>query len=612
MSKINLNILFGALISASLFCSTAVMANTNTVVKSVSSAADFVNSGIILTPDDSLTLTASGTWNGCNDPAQLCVTNADGNGVYNADFLLPSAPEHSLIGSLNGGTSWFSIGVNQTQITGNGSLILAANRDKNCGIGCRNRIKSGAVDVTMSVSRAMQFSSSTNYIRTWNYKVLDRGCSSRPAVDPSDDWSRSSFVRPRVTIFPLDQNPWLSQAGFTAAWFNGWSSTSSKPVGSGKGTWTRYATEVEGNGVFNLRFLADFCAWVYLDGNYVGMETTARSTTVFPLTLSGKHTVEFIIHDIGGDAGGMFLMNTLADRLFTDYDDDGVFDSEEDRLGTNKRVSDTDGDGFSDGEEVDAGSDPLDINSVPYQIGQCIAVKNYARLDDRAQFVGDKLHAGIQVMLRANAKVQGDVVAGNKVVMRDRSKVTGDVTINGGISLINGATIDGVLQQYVATDDIVSNDKTQLPSTGANVYVGHGKVKVLAPGQYKNIVVNDRGTLKLSAGVYVFDNLTLSNDAKLRYQGDTEVVVSNNVVLRDRVSVKPLTLSASFSLYSHQGHTLTTGNNLDFVGQVHLPNAQFRLGHRNQFDGCVNSKGLRVGNDSVFSQGTFVPVMPEQ
>jgi hypothetical protein len=51
--------------------------------------------------------------------------------------------------------------------------------------------------------------------------------------------------------------------------------------------------------------------------------------------------------------------------VVSDTDGDGLTDEEERQIGTNVSVVDSDGDGFSDADEVRAGSDPLDPNSTP-------------------------------------------------------------------------------------------------------------------------------------------------------------------------------------------------------------------------------------------------------
>jgi len=52
-----------------------------------------------------------------------------------------------------------------------------------------------------------------------------------------------------------------------------------------------------------------------------------------------------------------------------DSDGDGLTDAQERELGTDPDRVDTDGDEWSDGDEVDAGSDPLDADSAPYAGG---------------------------------------------------------------------------------------------------------------------------------------------------------------------------------------------------------------------------------------------------
>lgn len=49
----------------------------------------------------------------------------------------------------------------------------------------------------------------------------------------------------------------------------------------------------------------------------------------------------------------------------TDDDNDGLSDSQEQALGTDSLLADTDGDGFDDGVEVNIGSNPLDNSSIP-------------------------------------------------------------------------------------------------------------------------------------------------------------------------------------------------------------------------------------------------------
>ena len=55
--------------------------------------------------------------------------------------------------------------------------------------------------------------------------------------------------------------------------------------------------------------------------------------------------------------------------LDVDTDGDGLTDSEEDELGSDPEVVDTDGDGFDDGVEADWYTDPNDPQDHPYEGG---------------------------------------------------------------------------------------------------------------------------------------------------------------------------------------------------------------------------------------------------
>jgi len=57
--------------------------------------------------------------------------------------------------------------------------------------------------------------------------------------------------------------------------------------------------------------------------------------------------------------------NLGTDPVNADTDGDGVQDGGEINAGTDPLLADTDGDGFTDGEELDLGSDPLDQSSFP-------------------------------------------------------------------------------------------------------------------------------------------------------------------------------------------------------------------------------------------------------
>ena len=72
------------------------------------------------------------------------------------------------------------------------------------------------------------------------------------------------------------------------------------------------------------------------------------------------------------------------DGANVDSDGDGVSDAEEADLGTNPNEEDSDGDGYTDGEELDQGFDPIDPDDHPYLGGY-----NVSRCDPTPSSTGN-------------------------------------------------------------------------------------------------------------------------------------------------------------------------------------------------------------------------------
>ncbi|MDP2571710.1 thrombospondin type 3 repeat-containing protein [Vibrio penaeicida] len=184
-------------------------------------------------------------------------------------------------------------------------------------------------------------------------------------VDSSIGLDANWLANGNAYQFGTNAHPWQPGVQLDAQWINAWANLGSQ--GPGGHSWTRYTLEVTGVGDFDLSLLADNCSWVYLDGNLVGFQSAYWNVNnlTYPVQLSGTHSLDFIIFDGGGLAGGMFKLETNTGRTYSDDDGDGLSNQEEILVGTSPTNPDTDADGVSDGEEVSAGSDPLDDTSFP-------------------------------------------------------------------------------------------------------------------------------------------------------------------------------------------------------------------------------------------------------
>lgn len=166
---------------------------------------------------------------------------------------------------------------------------------------------------------------SGSHVRTWDPITPSAAyanwettvCTSQPLVGLNANWQNEH------NAVVLTGHPW-EYWSFTAPWINAWSSNSS--VGPSGHNWTKYRTQVTGNGSFVIRLLADNCSWIYIDGTLVGVQGTNLAANSYGLTLNGTHTLEFIIFDGGGAAGGKFRLETTTTPpppLNPDLDGDG-------------------------------------------------------------------------------------------------------------------------------------------------------------------------------------------------------------------------------------------------------------------------------------------------
>lgn len=117
-------------------------------------------------------------------------------------------------------------------------------------------------------------------------------------------------------------HPWESNT-FEAYWINAvndMDSPDTKDINGNAGpeghNWTRYETQVAGNGEFVVQLIADNCSWIYLadeNGNspqLIGYQGAVSTPGEYGVTLNGNHTLTFIIYDGGGLAGGKFRLET--------------------------------------------------------------------------------------------------------------------------------------------------------------------------------------------------------------------------------------------------------------------------------------------------------------
>jgi hypothetical protein len=150
----------------------------------------------------------------------------------------------------------------------------------------------------------------TSYGSNWPTTV----CTAAPQVGLDANWVNPHNAFSFSAVHPFES--WYPSWNFDAEWINayrngpypGWSS-----LGPDGHNWTKYSTQVSGNGNFVVQFLADNCSWIYIDGELIGYQGTnfsANQSGRYAVTLDGEHELSFIIFDGGGAAGGKFRLET--------------------------------------------------------------------------------------------------------------------------------------------------------------------------------------------------------------------------------------------------------------------------------------------------------------
>ncbi|MEQ9278366.1 MAG: PKD domain-containing protein [Balneola sp.] len=148
----------------------------------------------------------------------------------------------------------------------------------------------------------------------------DRGWTSTVCYQSNNFGLTANWVNPHNAFEVTQDNgqphPW-DNATFDAAWINSYNSMNSD--GPGGHNWSKYETEVSGNGEFVIQLLADNCSWVYLanengdNPRLVGYQAATSSPGEYGVTLDGTHQLTFVIFDGGGLAGGKFRLETTEE-----------------------------------------------------------------------------------------------------------------------------------------------------------------------------------------------------------------------------------------------------------------------------------------------------------
>lgn len=219
--------------------------------------------------------------------------------------------------------------------------------------------------------------------------------------------------------------------------------------------------------------------------------------------------------------------------------------------------------------------------------------------------IGGKFAAGMMLFAGYDATLMDTIWSNGLTVLRDRVTARrrlfhgGQLWTGYDVSLLEGDRVD-------STRHCMDTLSTSFPGSLRRV-VDWDRVDTLAPGQWGDVVVRSRATLRLRSGRYDLRSLVLEPDAKLQLVDTTitHVVLTDGLDWGDRVRVSFVnngsdsTLALAFRLESKTGNDVVFGRDGKVVGQIHFSQARVFLGARTQYLGSFQARTIVLENDAV-------------
>jgi hypothetical protein len=229
-------------------------------------------------------------------------------------------------------------------------------------------------------------------------------------------------------------------------------------------------------------------------------------------------------------------------------------------------------------------------------------------LADRVQTFGQvRSNGGFE--LGADAQIQGNFYGGSSAFLRERAKIQGNASIYGALTRQNQTVITGTLTQGQALLPCTLPSLPTLTVGTQNITVANNQTLQLAPGNYGDLVVYSRATLKLRSGVYKFKSFRIEPDVILELDARTSILdiqVRDLMSLGDRfvMNLTQGSVPALVQFTSRQTSDLRLGTDSKFVGKLLAPNAYVWVNSRPnqqgqaQFYGRLHAKRVRIEPDS--------------
>ena len=246
--------------------------------------------------------------------------------------------------------------------------------------------------------------------------------------------------------------------------------------------------------------------------------------------------------------------------------------------------------------------------------GTVVYGKDRVEIGARSRAYGGNIESGDYMFIDNDVKVRDESVQGfhvaakNTIQLGDRDSLYADV--------FYGKKLNKGHQDYIRHSEksdvvgVYNFDFGSFEIGTEDVTIKKNKELTLAPGKYRNLVVQKRGTLHLSSGAYYFRKFTLNPSATLDLDvsgGNIEIYVDSDFLVYDNTQFTHDSTSTNFILW-RLGLSSTTrlGTSSTFAGIFIAPNARVELGHGSYLRGAIYAREVFLMQDSKIMAPSFV------
>ena len=210
-------------------------------------------------------------------------------------------------------------------------------------------------------------------------------------------------------------------------------------------------------------------------------------------------------------------------------------------------------------------------------------------------------HGHYQIKMDKDSYVApGYALMADRIEIKQGNLIESDVYTN---DLNNSGDITGVIFDEVATPLFSTLPPFKTGTAGtSNITVNKNQEVVLEPGDYKKIVVKDRGTLTFTGGVYNIEKLEAKKYSHVRFNERTEVRVEDEIKFAKSVYVGPAGgsyIDASDIIFYVAGdhHAAKLEQRVEFYGTIYAESGEIDLKKDITFTGALLSDEIEIDKD---------------